>query len=180
MTLDTRQRWLILGGLLTATLAAAAWVRDGGVPDNHNVVAAADDDRSRSEQKRPPAAEAPQLNLDKLDARSLGQAGRDPFKARTPRAEKPAPKAPPPAAVVAAPPPPPPPSAPPLPFSYMGKLVAGDDLAVFLIQGDRNLIVREGETIDARYRVERIAANDITFVYLPLNQRQTLNIGEAK
>lgn len=179
MKLDARQRWVVLAGLLTATLAAAAWVSDSGGPGKDAVVVVAQTDGPRDRVTRPASAEAPRLNLEKLDARSLGEAGRDPFASRTPRAVKAAPKPSAPVAVVVAPPPPsPPPSAPPLPFSYMGKLISGDDLAVFLIQGDRNLIVREGDIVDSRYRVEHIADNAITLIYLPLGQRQTLNIGE--
>jgi hypothetical protein len=59
----------------------------------------------------------------------------------------------------------------------MGKLVQGGDLAVFLVQGERNLIVREGDTIDSLYKVERIAEGGITLLFLPLNQRQTIIIG---
>ena len=65
------------------------------------------------------------------------------------------------------------PSAPPLPFTYMGKLMSEGELAVFLVQGERNLIVHEGDTIDSLYRVERIAEGDITLLFLPLNERQT-------
>ena len=177
MKLDARQRWIVLGGLLTATLAAAAWVREGGAPTDSGVVAAADSGRSRARGVAPSVVEAPRLNLDRLDARRLGEAGRDPFSAPAPRAPKAAPK-PAPLPVVVATPAPPQPSAPPLPFSYMGKLVSGDDLAVFLIHGDKNLIVREGDTLDSRYRVEQIAEHSITLVYLPLGLRQTLKIGE--
>jgi hypothetical protein len=51
---------------------------------------------------------------------------------------------------------------------------------VFLSRGDRNLIVRQGETIDSMYRVELIAESAITLTYLPLNQRQTIVIGAAQ
>ena len=54
------------------------------------------------------------------------------------------------------------------------------DLAVFLVQGERNLVVHEGDTIDSLYRVERIADGGITVLYLPLNQRQTIPIGEPQ
>ncbi len=74
----------------------------------------------------------------------------------------------------------PPPAAPPLPFTYMGKLMSGGDLAVFLVQGERNLVVHEGDTIDSLYRVERISEADITLLFLPLNQRQTIPIGEPQ
>jgi hypothetical protein len=179
MKLHIRQRWLVVAGLLTATLAAAAWMRDSAVPSRTEVVAASDS--SAAPAPRPSAAgtdgEAPAINLEKLKSRELGRAIRDPFATGAPRAAKSKPAAGArPAQVVVAPPP----SPPPLPFTYMGKLVQGGDLAVFLVQGERNLVVREGDTIDSLYKVERIAAGGITLLFLPLNQRQTIIIGEPQ
>lgn len=182
MKLDTRQRWLIVAGLVTATLAAAAWVRDNSGTQTSEVVSAADrTERPRAVQTQTVAqSEAPHVNLEKLKSRSLGESGRDPFAGTAPRPVR-IPAAPPPPTVAAAPAPPPPaPRAPPLPFTYMGKLLSGEDAAIFLIHGDRNLIVREGDTIDSVYRIERIAESDITLTYLPLNQQQRLDIGAPK
>jgi hypothetical protein len=182
MKLDTRQRWLLLGGLLAATLAAAAWVGDRAAkPETDLVVASEPAKAPRSSASLARAGtkdEAPQVNLEKLKSRDVGKASRDPFALPMPRAGKPKPPAPAvPAVQPVAAPPPPPPTAPPLPFTYMGKLISGNDVAVFLTQGERNLVVREGETIDSSYRVERIAEGAITLTYLPLNQRQTIQIG---
>jgi hypothetical protein len=79
----------------------------------------------------------------------------------------------------AAPAPAPPPTAPPLPFTFMGKLLSGPEAKVFLTLGDRNLVLREGDTVDATYRVEKIAEGAITLVYLPLDERQTIITGES-
>jgi len=78
-------------------------------------------------------------------------------------------------------PPPPPPQAPPLPFTYVGKLVEGDKVTVFLVrQGqDQNYIVRDGDAIDGIYRVETIDERTLILTYMPLNQQQTLAFGEA-
>ena len=179
MKLHARHRWVIIGGLLTATLAAAAWVRDGADPSAKQVVAAAVADR-----RSPPEApnETPVIQVEKLQARDLGAATRDPFAApiRRPPKTKPGTAVRTAPAAVAPPPSAPPPSAPPLPFTYMGKLMSGGDLAVFLVQGERNLVVHEGDTIDSLYRVERISEADITVVFLPLNQRQIIPIGEPQ
>lgn len=75
---------------------------------------------------------------------------------------------------------PPPPMAPPLPFRYQGRMVEGNSTVVFLAQGDRMLVARKGDLLNNQYRVESVSANAITFVYEPLNQRQTLSIGSAK
>jgi hypothetical protein len=179
MSLSARQRWLVLGGLLTATLAAAAWVRDSG-DAGQAVVTAQNRERPVERAARPaPANEsAPRLELEQLESRGLGDAAGDPFAVRVPRAT-PRPR-PAPAPQVATVPPPPARSAPPLPFVYMGKLLSTEDISVFLIHGDRNLIVREGDTIDSVYRVERIAERALTLTYLPLNQRQTLTFGASQ
>jgi hypothetical protein len=85
----------------------------------------------------------------------------------------PPPPPPPPAAA----PPPPPPSAPPLPFTFIGKSVAGGAWEVYLARGDRTYVVRDKTVIDGTYRVETIAPPVLTLTYLPLNQVQLLNIG---
>ncbi|MGH8629859.1 MAG: hypothetical protein ACREU7_03710 [Burkholderiales bacterium] len=180
---ETRQRWLLLGGLLVVTLATAAWVGDRTSPDSEVVAASEPDSGTPSSpaisSRHNAPDEAPQVNLEKLQSRDLGTTSRDPFAVRKPRVDKPRPPAPavPAVQVVAAPPPP---SAPPLPFTYIGRLVEGDDVAVFLSQGDRNLVVRQGETIDSIYRVEHVAENAITLTYLPLDQRQTIVIGDPR
>lgn len=180
MKLHARQRWLVLGGLLTATLAAAAWIRDGTDAPRTEVVAASNSGAAPAvAQLRRAGAEGDPavINLEKLKSRDLGKATRDPFATGKPRAAKPKPggTARPAQTAVA-----PLPSAPPLPFTYMGKLLSEGDLAVFLVQGERNLIVHEGDTIDSLYRVERIAEGEITLLFLPLNQRQTIVIGEPQ
>lgn len=79
---------------------------------------------------------------------------------------------------VAAPPPPPPPAAPPLPFEFIGRLDDSVRLRVFLLRGDRLHTVAAGDVIDGTYRLEKIAADELTLVYLPLNQTQSLSVGE--
>jgi hypothetical protein len=180
--LDAKQRWLVLGGLLTATLAAAAWVHDR---DEANVNEVAEPvSLPKGGREAQPAgtnkprqlaeSNVPQVRLDKLDARGIGEASKDPFAVPRPKVRKQAVSKPAPV-VIARTPPPPPPSAPPLPFKYMGKMVSGDDVSVFLILGQRNLVVHEGDTIDSNYRIERIAESSMTVTYLPLQQRQTLD-----
>ncbi len=71
--------------------------------------------------------------------------------------------------------PPPPPQAPPLPFRYLGKLIEDGRTTAFIVSGERNLIVREGDTLQGAYRVERIEDQSMTFTYLPLKQSQMLS-----
>lgn len=84
--------------------------------------------------------------------------------------------APDPAAVAAAAAPvaPPAPSAPALPFQFLGRMDDASQRQVFLLDGERVLIVRSGDVIDETYRVERIADDRLTLVYLPLKVAQSL------
>jgi len=82
------------------------------------------------------------------------------------------------AVVSAPPPPPPPPAAPPLPFQFIGRLDDSVRLRVFLLRGDRVHTVQAGDVIDGTYRLEKISADELTLVYLPLNQTQSLSVGE--
>jgi len=69
-------------------------------------------------------------------------------------------------------------SAPPLPFTYLGKVMEGESIVVFLSEGGRTHLVRMGDVV-ARYRVQEITANDMTLVYTPLEETQKLNFGSA-
>lgn len=75
------------------------------------------------------------------------------------------------------PPPPPPPSAPPLPFTYIGKSLQDGVWQIYLARGERTYLVNDGDTIDGTYRVDAIRPPVLTLTYLPLEQRQQLNIG---
>lgn len=74
----------------------------------------------------------------------------------------------------------PPPSAPALPFVYIGKMQEeGNKSTVFLERQNRIYLVREGDAIDANYRVDTIKDPVMTLTYLPLDIKQTVQIGEA-
>lgn len=78
--------------------------------------------------------------------------------------------------------PPPPkvaPTAPPLPFTFLGKKFQDGQWEVFLGNGDFTYIVREGLTFAAAYQVQSIQPPNMTLVYMPLNQPQTLAIGSG-
>lgn len=172
MKLTARQRWIILGGLLTATVAAGML---------------ADDEPPAAKGKKKPAGPAA--------VTKSGGEGREPGRApRTVALEFPALAAlaaPPEELVIdpfrskswyVAPPPPPPPKpkAPPLPFQYLGKVVEGGEIKVFLAQQGKHLIARAGDAIDGVYTVEEVAGGRMTFLYQPLNERQILAIGSDK
>lgn len=167
-------RWLLYGVALVLTLV---WVRLVEQPGSRAAVA-----NARADPRPPPvnaaptpgAAAAPVLQLELLASRTRREPDTDPFNARaweSLAADEARRNAPPP-------PPPLPPQAPPLPFTFMGKLTDADQVTVFLTNGNRNWVVRAGDTIDGAYRVDAIADDRITLTYLALQIPQELSIGE--
>jgi hypothetical protein len=100
---------------------------------------------------------------------AIGKARGEPFGARSW-----APSAPKRPQVVEAPPKP---MAPPLPYRIAGQVSHDGVMQVVLARDDRVFTVREGETLDNVYRIESITPDTVTFVYLPLDERQQLAVG---
>jgi hypothetical protein len=71
------------------------------------------------------------------------------------------------------------PQAPPLPFRYLGRYVEADQTIVFLAHNDQNLALKVGETFSINYKLDEIKTNALTFTYLPLNAKQSLDIGST-
>jgi hypothetical protein len=69
------------------------------------------------------------------------------------------------------------PTAPALPFTYGGRYTEGGNVFVFLNEGARMHKVRQGDTVNATYRIDTIAAGAITLTYLPLGMQQTIQTG---
>ena len=67
------------------------------------------------------------------------------------------------------------PAAPSLPFRYFGRLTEKGKTEVFVMRGEELLAIADGQTI-GDYRVERIAPTSISFTYLPLKTKQTLDL----
>lgn len=65
--------------------------------------------------------------------------------------------------------------APPLPFTYLGRMLDGDELQVFLARGHDSHIARAGQKIGP-YRIEQVSASSVTFTHLPSRTRQVLDI----
>ena len=70
------------------------------------------------------------------------------------------------------------PRVPSLPFVYAGQL--GDPrtgkVIVYLTRGDTVYTAGAGDVLDEQYRLEAIADRQLTFVYLPTKEQQTLVI----
>jgi hypothetical protein len=76
--------------------------------------------------------------------------------------------------------PPPVPVAPPLPYAYLGSYQEpGGHLIIFLTKGERMYSVSPGDILESVYHVDGIVGGQLSLTYLPLNTKQTLNVGES-
>jgi hypothetical protein len=174
-----KPRHLLLGVALAASAALAIFGEGAAAPELAEAVERAPARRPSSSlplPSSPPARpQAPDVRILALAPRDAlvgdGADGPDDAGAFARRDWTPPP--PPPAQA----PPAPPPTAPPLPFTVIGKSVEGGTWEVYLAQGDRLHVVRDGAVIDGTYRVDAIAPPVLTLTYLPLNQAQQLTIG---
>jgi hypothetical protein len=162
-----RHRILFVG--LAASFAAAGWV---SVEDADPVpVANSAVKRKPAEPAEPAAAAGAESkselsgNFEQLGKRVVSMEFGDMFPNRSWEPPPPPPVKP------------PPPRAPSLPFTFFGRMVENGKTVVFLSQRDQTFAVSSGDTVSGSYRVEEIGPDVLTLIYLPLNERQTLNIG---
>lgn len=73
------------------------------------------------------------------------------------------------------------PVAPPLPFVYVGRVLDEETgkRVVYLSKDGVPYVVTEGEVIEGMYRVDAVSDTELTLVYLPLNVKQKIIIGES-
>ena len=155
----------LLGWLVFAAIAAAvaAWVplpqRDTASPEPD----------AKAAKTQAPRAQGRFESLPDRDA--IGRQSGSAFSSRSwAPPHKPAPV---PAPVVAAP------VAPPMPYRVAGRVQHDGVMQVILTRGDVVLNVREGDTLDGTYKVEKIAPDRVTLVYTPLGTREDLPIQSA-
>jgi hypothetical protein len=67
------------------------------------------------------------------------------------------------------------PVAPPLPFQYFGRLIENGKTEVFVMRGEELIAVAAGQQI-GDYKVDQVADTSISFTYLPMKMRQTLDL----
>ena len=67
-------------------------------------------------------------------------------------------------------------AAPPLPFRYVGRLAQNGKVEVLLMQGDKLYSIAAGQKIGDDYLVEQIGDSSISFRYLPMKLRQSLDL----
>jgi hypothetical protein len=56
----------------------------------------------------------------------------------------------------------------------------GDQPTIFLVKGDRVLMIKQGDVIENTYKVDGIQDKQVTFTYLPRNIQQTLAVPDTK
>lgn len=69
---------------------------------------------------------------------------------------------------------PPAPSVPTLPFTYVGRMINGNDVILFLSKNDREYTVKKNDVLEGTYRVDTITENNAVLTYLPMNTTQIL------
>lgn len=178
MNLSDRNRRLLLSGAALATVLAVIFAPPAEEPvqpvrtaSDSAMPAQQEGAASRSaEPAAMPAQAAPAGGLVPLKRSGLKNEPGDLFQVDRPPSPKPTGR---PAA-------PPRPVAPPLPYVYMGKMIENSELTVFLTRQDKPYVVHAGDVLDSQYRVDAIHPPLLEFTYLPLKQKQTLNIGVSK
>jgi hypothetical protein len=68
------------------------------------------------------------------------------------------------------------PEAPELPFRYMGKVIEDGKLEILLLRGEESFAVAAGQKVGEEYRLDKVTASSLTFTYLPMKKKQTLEI----
>lgn len=72
------------------------------------------------------------------------------------------------------------PSGPPaLPFQFMGRFTDDGKTAYFLQIDGQNVVARPGEKINDSYLLDSVSGDTMNFIYLPLNQKQSLVVGDT-
>jgi hypothetical protein len=161
----------LLLAALSLTAGAAVWVN--AEPESAQLAELAQPmERARLRANPSAAGETPQLSLELLQRREHHEPQHDAFMTQS----------------WAPPPPPPPPavpdspaapSAPPLPFSYLGHIEQDGNTLMFLVQQDRNYVLKAGDVLDGTYQLDEVRPDLLTFTYLPLNIKQTLHLREG-
>jgi len=182
--MSERPAWVrpaILTAAGAATFAVAFHFSGSGsdgvvepVARNSDARASAPAANTASAETTPSTATAPAAPSLPTRSRITESASKDPFAAR---GWLPPPPPPPPLAAEAPPPPPPPPTAPPVPFRFVGLLEEKSSKpAAFIAKGDALYVVHVGDVVESTYRVESFNSAQVVITYLPLQQRQTIEV----
>jgi hypothetical protein len=61
-----------------------------------------------------------------------------------------------------------------MPFTYIGKMVDGKKVVIFLLKNDVQYVAQINDVLDGMYRVDDISDDEVVLTYIPMNARQTL------
>jgi hypothetical protein len=175
MRMPSKREWALLA-LAPVVIFAAVSANQG---DSDNAVPVADEVTRTPKTKTEVSRVADGGDLDLSQRRREANAGETANAFESKSWYVPPPPPPPTPAQLLPPPPPPPPTAPPLPFSYLGRYDDSANPVIYLVRGDRVLLVHPGDVIEGTYRVEGIVGTTLGLTYLPLKIRQSLDIGHA-
>lgn len=168
--MKVNRRLVILSALLLVVAAAAVKLSHG---EDESPAISEPAERQVTPQTRqisPTPARTGDLALDKLARGEMSVGEINPF---TPKSWY----VPPPPPPVQAPPKP---TAPPIPFSYVGKLEEdGGNWTVYLSKGNESFVIKKGDTFDNNYRFDGVENGNLVILYLPLSVKQTISIGEG-
>jgi hypothetical protein len=175
MRMPSKREWALIA-LAPVVIFAAVSANQGDGDSAEPVAAATRTPKTKAEAGR--VADAGDLDLSqRLREANAGETA-NAFESKSWYVPPPPPPPPPPGPV-RPPPPPPAPVAPPLPFTYLGRYDDSVKAVIYLVRGDRVLLVHEGDVIEGTYRVEGIVGTTLSLTYLPLKIRQSLDIGHA-
>lgn len=163
------RRRLTLWGALAVTLAATWWA--SGLEVDDGIQNETDEPRATQGARatRSAAAKAP-MNIAALDAPRPAFAEHAPAVFGVPPPQRTL--APPPRVVAR-----PAARAPALPYTYIGSLrEAGGKRTLFLLEDQQLVTARVGQVLGGRYRVDAVDEATVTLTYLPLNEKQRINL----
>jgi hypothetical protein len=170
MTLPSRREWLLLG---LGLIVIVAWIAFDHGADETSPSGAQAPAVIKPKAQAPRSADPNALDLSARQGASDAGESTNLFAGKSWYV-------PPPPAPAAKPLPAPPPTAPPLPFSYLGRYQDSGAPIIYLVRGERVLLVSAGDVIEGTYRVDGIVANRLSLTYLPLNIGQTLEMGNVQ
>jgi hypothetical protein len=170
MRRPSKREWVLLACVPVLILVAAVAERESQEPAM-TIAEAMPAAKIKSNAGR--AADTGELDLAQLRREAEAVEPGNVFTSKSWYVPPPPPPPPPPVKVA----PPPPPTAPPLPFTFLGRYVDAGQPVFFLVKGDIVLTVKQGDIIEGNYRVDGIVGSQLGLTYLPLNIKQSLDVG---
>jgi len=167
---STKQRLWFVAISVTAFLVVKTYL-DDSTSSSPNVVEAANNKYARARRNDSTENLPALISLERIKKTRSSSGNEDLFRSKSWYIPPP----PPPPA------PPPKPVAPPLPFTFLGKSTQPDgSQTLFISDQTKVFLIHGGETLDNNYHVDGIEDGKLVITYLPLKQKQYLNLVEAQ